>query len=354
MADLNDPVDPAKAKDAAEEPANEKAVDGAETDESAAPVTEPVAEKPVAETVAAAKPAEPVAKPAEPVEVKPKESASESKPVAPPTKAVEAEPAPDKPAAAEPVAEAKPDLEAKPAVEAKAAAKAGAAPTSEPGAHAEAEKESGTMLPDSIVSGAVASTPVASDSDEKATDTEHDGEDYAAAPSAAGPARNPRRKVSRPRPLVAALSLLLVVLLAAGVTLFVHYQKVSAAEASKMAALNTARTVATSLTTITPDNAVGQIDALAKQSTGSFKDQITGYSAMFQAVLKQGNVASRGTITAAGIEKMEGDAASALVTVSALITSGQVPQGQPRVYRLLVSLQRSGDQWLASNVDFVQ
>ncbi|MDQ2708223.1 MAG: hypothetical protein M3Z25_11545 [Actinomycetota bacterium] len=162
-------------------------------------------------------------------------------------------------------------------------------------------------------------------------------------------------KKARPRPpaLVLALAGLLVVLLVAGVGLFVYDHQVTSADAERAVAVDTARQVATNLTTITSDSAAGQIDALSKASTGSFKDQIVDYSAIFQAVVKQGNVASRGTITAAGIEKLAGDSASALVTVSALLTSGQVPQGLPRSYRLLISLQRNGNDWLVSNVDFV-
>jgi Mce-associated membrane protein len=275
------------------------------------------------------------------------------------------EPADAKPEAAKPAdAEAAEPADAKPADAEPADGKPEAA-ESEPASGTGSAKT--TVLPASIVaggaatgsdSGAVDTITGAGDTSDTADDiAAGDSEDEQSGGAASGTARKPRKPrkpIPRPRPLVAALSLLLVVLLVAGVTLFVHNHRVSEAEASKAAALETARQVATSLTTITPDNASGQLDNLQKQSTGSFKEQIGGYSAMFQAVLKQGNVASRGTITAAGIEKMEGDAASALVAVSALITSGQVPQGQPRTYRLLVSLQRSGDQWLASNVDFVQ
>jgi Mce-associated membrane protein len=346
MADLNDPVDPAKAEDTtvAEKPEEAKPADpaaDAKPTETAETPKDAKAEAPTATETA---------EPADEAEVD--ESAAEAEPVT--EKSAEKVETVSEPADEKPAAEATPAPEATPAVDEKPAAEATPAVDEKPAAEAtpaaDAETESGTVLPDSIVSGAAASSAVSADSDE---DEDADADDEAAS-LAAKPARKPRRKLSRPRPLVAALSLLLVVLLAAGVTLFVHNHRVSAAEASKAAALDTARQIATSLTTITPDNAAGQLDSLTKQSTGSFKDQIAGYSAMFQAVLKQGNVASRGTITAAGIEKMEGDAASALVAVSALITSGQVPQGQPRTYRLLVSLQRAGGQWLVSNVDFVQ
>ena len=352
MADLNDPSGPAKA----EEPAVAEKAAAAEPTDTAAE-TEPAVTAPAArdDKPAAEKPAA-VATPApEPATEKPAEKPTGAAIKAEP--AAEAKPAEDKPAAeATPVTETEPaPVETKPAAETEPAP-VETKPAAEATPAADTETGPGTVLPDSIVAG-TAATAASDESD--ADDSEGGSKDDAAAPPvrAAKPSRKPRKprkSISRPRPLVAALSLLLVLLLVAGVTLFVHNHKVSTAEASKSAALDTARQVATSLTTITPDNAAGQIDDLAKHSTGSFKDQIGGYSAMFQAVLKQGNVASRGTITAAGIEKMEGDAASALVAVSALITSGQVPQGQPRTYRLLVSLQRNGDQWLASNVDFVQ
>jgi Mce-associated membrane protein len=159
---------------------------------------------------------------------------------------------------------------------------------------------------------------------------------------------------AKPPALVLALAALLLVLVVAAGWLGVNMYKAHAAAQDKTLALQTAREVATNLTTITSDNFAGQIDALTKVSTQSFKEQMTGYSAMFQALLKQGNVALRGTVTGAGIEKMEGDSAAALITVSTLVTSGQQPQGQPQSFGLLVSLQRDGDHWLASNVDFLR
>lgn len=161
---------------------------------------------------------------------------------------------------------------------------------------------------------------------------------------------------ARPSVLVLALSALLVaLLLGAGLLGWHRYQAGRIAD-DRSQALQTARDVASNLTTITSDNFNGQIDALSKISTSTFKDQMTGYSAMFGALLKQGNVSLRGTITSAGLETVDRDkgTASALVTVSTLITSGQQPQGVPQSFGLSVALQRDGDRWLASNVEFLR
>ena len=186
-----------------------------------------------------------------------------------------------------------------------------------------------------------------------APDTKSDGPepDRSGAFGSAVPAR---RKRSRPSVLVTSLAAVLVVLVGAGVALMLHNRALTSAAADRIAALQVAQAVAINLTTFSPQDVASQIQTLNSESTGSFRDQIAGYSEAFQAVLKQGDVKSTGTISAAGIEKFDGDTAAAVVTVAARLTSAQNPQGEPRSYRLTIGLQRNDDKWLASNVNFVQ
>ncbi|MBV9315398.1 MAG: hypothetical protein JO100_17085 [Pseudonocardia sp.] len=161
-------------------------------------------------------------------------------------------------------------------------------------------------------------------------------------------------RLSRRSALITALTGLLVALVASGALLFVHNRGVSAAAHDREVALQAARSAASELTTLTSDNAAKQIENLTREATGSFRDQIASYAAMFQAVLKSNNVSSISAITAAGIEKFDGNTASGLVTVKSKISSNQAPEGQLRAYRLAVLLQRDGERWLVSNVEFVQ
>ena len=183
-------------------------------------------------------------------------------------------------------------------------------------------------------------------------------EPVADAPAAAEPAAVPaaaRRswRPSRWTAVVAALSVLLVALLVAGAFLVVHDRGVSQLAAQRQQVLVAAQSVAGDLTSIGADNAPAQIQKLTGESTGAFRDQIGTYAQALQVILKQSNAGSRGTVSAAGIEKMGPDTASVLVTVTATVSNAQTT-GQPVSYRLGVQLQREGDRWLASDVAFVQ
>jgi Mce-associated membrane protein len=151
---------------------------------------------------------------------------------------------------------------------------------------------------------------------------------------------------------VAALSVVLAVLLAGSVLLFRHDQEISTT-AQRQGALAAARAVALELSTIGAGNAAQHMSILASQSTGEFHDQLSGYSAIFQKLLRAGNVSSRSEVTAEGVERLDTDSATVLLTVAATVTNTQLPTGQPRNFRLAVQLQRSGGRWLASKMDYV-
>lgn len=171
---------------------------------------------------------------------------------------------------------------------------------------------------------------------------------------ASEPARRPswQRRPSRWASQVAGLTLALVALGVASGLLY-RYDRSMDSSARQQAAVSAARTVALQLSTIGADNAAEHVAELGRLSTGEFHDQINGYSAIFQKILKVGDVSSQGAVTAAGIERRDAETATVLVTVSSTVRNSQIPSGQPRNYRLSVVLLRSGDQWLASKVDYV-
>jgi len=161
-----------------------------------------------------------------------------------------------------------------------------------------------------------------------------------------------RRRPSRWAAQVAALSIALIVLLAVSGLLF-HHNRTNPTDAARQGAVNAAEAMALELGTIGAGNAAARMESLAKRSTGEFHDQLGGYSPIFQKILRLGNVSSRGSVTAAGIERLDADSATVLVTLSATVTNSQLPAGQLRGYRLAVRLERSGGQWLTSKVDYV-
>jgi Mce-associated membrane protein len=162
-----------------------------------------------------------------------------------------------------------------------------------------------------------------------------------------------RRRPSRRTLVLAGLSVLLVALWATGGWLYVHNRGTSELDAQRAQALATAQKVAADLTSIGADNAQTQIQSLTQESTGGFREQISTYAAALQAILQQAQAGSRGTVSAAGIERIDANTASALVTVSATVSNSKLPNAQPVSYRMGVQLQREGDRWLASDVNFV-
>ncbi|MBO0872772.1 MAG: hypothetical protein J2P19_05220 [Pseudonocardia sp.] len=170
-----------------------------------------------------------------------------------------------------------------------------------------------------------------------------------AASEAVPPApRGPSRWVMQ----VTALTVALIALLALSGLLF-WQGRATNNDVRRQAVASSAQAVVLLLSNIGASNAAQQLDSLSKQSTGEFRDQLNGYAAIFQKILRVGNVTSQANVTAAGIERMDADSATVLVAVSTVVTNSQLPAGQPRAYRLAVELQRSGTQWLASKVDYV-
>jgi Mce-associated membrane protein len=154
--------------------------------------------------------------------------------------------------------------------------------------------------------------------------------------------------------VVVGMCVVLAALWASGIFLFVKHRSTVNESARHDAALTAARAVATDLTSISGDTAPATIDKLKQETTGGFRDQISSYAAAAQAMLQQSNAGSRGTVTAAGIESGDGDKASALVTVTAIVSNNKLPSAQPLSYRLAIQLQHEGDRWLASDITFIQ
>jgi Mce-associated membrane protein len=175
----------------------------------------------------------------------------------------------------------------------------------------------------------------------------------AAAPAARAIPRQ-RRRPSRWTMLVAGLSVLVVALWVAGGLLFAHNRSASQLAAQRQDVVAAAQKVAGDLTSISSSNAPAQIQSLTNESTGGFRDQISTYAQALQAILQQSGAGSQGTVSAAGIERMDANTASVLVAVTATVSNNKLPNAQPVSYRLGVQLQREGDRWLASDVTFVQ
>ncbi|MEU1994049.1 hypothetical protein ABZ511_06330 [Nocardia gamkensis] len=119
------------------------------------------------------------------------------------------------------------------------------------------------------------------------------------------------------------------------------------------AALAAARRIAGELVTLNHDSAKQNLDAIAADSTGSFRDQWDKISGNFVTVLQDGKVDSTGEVKDAGIVSIDSDHATVLTAVTSTVKNTEAPEGQQRVYRMKMTLDHTDGRWLVSNVEFV-
>lgn len=179
-----------------------------------------------------------------------------------------------------------------------------------------------------------------------------DPEPDAARAEAEAVPRRPRRP-SRFAVLVAALSTAVIVLMVVGALLFQHVRAVGEVAGQRAAVVDSARKVATDLTSISADDATQRISSLTNETTGGFRGKLSTYGAVIQAVMRMSHAGSRGTVNDIAIERIDQTSASVLVAATAVVSSDQAQPPRSVSYRILVQLQREGDRWLVSDVSFV-
>src|SRR5882757_1323935 len=117
--------------------------------------------------------------------------------------------------------------------------------------------------------------------------------------------------------------------------------------------LQAGRQSALSLTTIDYTEADADIRRVLDSSTGDFKDEFQRNSIGFADAVRKAQAKTTGTVTAAGIESVDGDTAQILVAMSVNTTNAGAPAQQPRLWRMRIGVQKQGDEAKVSNVSFV-
>jgi Mce-associated membrane protein len=115
-------------------------------------------------------------------------------------------------------------------------------------------------------------------------------------------------------------------------------------EAARQGALN--------LTTIDYANVDADVQRILDSATGEFRQDFDQRSQPFIDVVRQAKSKTEGTVTAAGLESIDGDHARVLVAVS-VKTIGDEAEPEPRRWRLRLDVQLDGEQVKVSNVQFV-
>lgn len=155
------------------------------------------------------------------------------------------------------------------------------------------------------------------------------------------------------RALLVSLALVVALASLAGWLVFGAYQS-HQAEQKRVMFLNAGRQGALNLTTIDFKDADAAVQHILDSSTGAFHDDFQQRSEPFVQVVKQSQSHSEGTVTEVGLESVDGDHAQVIVSVSVKTTTPASAEQQPRLWRMRINIERTGDNAKMSEVTFVQ
>jgi Mce-associated membrane protein len=109
--------------------------------------------------------------------------------------------------------------------------------------------------------------------------------------------------------------------------------------------------VLTSLDFAKPQEGVQRI---IDRATGSFRDDFEARADDFTKAVQESGVVTQGTVNASAVESMTDDSAVVLLAAtSQVVSNDNRAQPDPRIWRLSVTMQKTGDQIKMSRVAFV-
>ncbi|MDT7586635.1 MAG: Mce-associated rane protein [Pseudonocardiales bacterium] len=153
--------------------------------------------------------------------------------------------------------------------------------------------------------------------------------------------------------LLGALLLALITAITIGVLQLKQYQDNSRGAALRASAVQVATQVVTHLTSVTSKTVTADMNRLLGETAGAFRDQFTQQAKLYSKLLNDSQVSSTGAVVQAGVESIQPGKATVLIAAVAEVRNNAATDGQHRVYRMRVSLERDGDRWLASNMELV-
>lgn len=117
--------------------------------------------------------------------------------------------------------------------------------------------------------------------------------------------------------------------------------------------LAAARQCAASLTSIDYTRVESDVQRILDCSTGNFRVEFDGRSDTLIDVVKRSQSTSAGTVTAAGLESVNGSEGVALVAVMVRTLAGGMSDDRPRFLRMRLTVAREGEAAKVARVDFV-
>lgn len=170
--------------------------------------------------------------------------------------------------------------------------------------------------------------------------------------SGSSPARPGTRNKST-RIVIAVLAVLLAGTTALAAVFGLKWQERRATDDAATAALAAAQQYAVALTSIDSTHLDADFAAIADGATGKFKDMYTRSAGQLEPLLAEAQSVSKGRVVAASIQSASPDRAVVLLFVDAEITNTATPQPRLERNRIIMTMDRVGDRWLAAEVELV-
>lgn len=166
------------------------------------------------------------------------------------------------------------------------------------------------------------------------------------------------RRWRRLRPsTIAAIVALIVIFGSSAASVYMLWEHRNASQQRQRVAEFTAaaRQGVVTLTSLDFSHAKQDVQRVIDNSTGTFKDDLQKTADDFTKTVEQSQVVERGTVTAAAVDldSMTNDSAVVLVASTSEVTNAAGAKQDPRNFRLIVTLNRDGNQLKMSKVQFV-
>lgn len=159
------------------------------------------------------------------------------------------------------------------------------------------------------------------------------------------------------RPLIAPLvaAVLTVALLATTGYMLWQHQSASQQRRQQAEYVAAARQGVINLMSVDFATAKDTVQRVIDGSTGRFRTNFEETADDFVKALQEEKIVTKATVNDAAVESVSEDSAVVLVSATSQRQGPQAPkeQQQPRVWRVVVTLQRDGDQMKMSAVEFV-
>jgi len=170
----------------------------------------------------------------------------------------------------------------------------------------------------------------------------------------------PAALVSRPRRPrwwraagLAACALVIGGLLALTGIMINSHKQVAALRAHDREVVEAADNGVVALLSIDHSRAQADVQRVLDQSIGAFHDDFASRAADFIKTAEDSKAVTKGSVTASALESATADSAIVLLAASSQVTNLSGARGEPRPWRMSVTMSRDEDKWKMSNVEFV-